>query len=550
MKLSVLTLLFLTFTTIVFGQSTLEISPEQRALLDEIALRDVPKNAPGIATGIISNGKIMYTKYGGYAHLKDSTLIDSHSRFNIASDGKQFTALAILDLINDKKMTLEDDLRLYFPEFYPGVKEKIKIKNLLNHTSGIRDVHRLWGLQGITWWKQTFDNKDALKILSKQTELNFVPGTDYSYSNSNYILLAEIVSKVSGESFIVYTNKMFKELGMPNTSFESDYETIRGPIAKPYFNFNTWTSYKWICNIYGDGNIFSTLEDQLQWEKIVQTQQTKRFSKELIIESQSIIPSDAQKKYGYGLEFEEYKGVPYTYHEGATGAWKSIIARFSNFSIVTLTNSGKVYPKGQTLEMANLFLDISDDSASHVLTPPTEGAKVTIDEAIGIYQTENGYTFEIVEKDGEMYLLRSGRNDTKLLRENDNTFYQWNDPTFKQEFIKNNQGEMQITAYHTSHAPYTLTRAENDFTNYNYNALNGDYVNDETEVIISVQYDQQNKYIVKRGKKTMDAVLISPNQLLANNYNYQVEIVKNSKGEISDLLLSSGRIQNVRFTKK
>jgi CubicO group peptidase (beta-lactamase class C family) len=202
--------------------------------------------------------------------LTDSTLITKDTRFNIASNGKQFTALAILVLIDEKKINLTDDIRKYLPTIYPKLNSKITIENLLNHTSGIRDVYDLWSLQGFTWWKYTFSNKDVLALIEKQQELNFLPNTKYLYSNTNYILLTAIIEKVTGKSFVVYTNDLFKKLNMPNTSFEDNYTKIRGPIAKAYFNFSTWKNYNWIWNVCGDGNIFSTLADQLQWELILQ----------------------------------------------------------------------------------------------------------------------------------------------------------------------------------------------------------------------------------------------------------------------------------------
>jgi CubicO group peptidase (beta-lactamase class C family) len=266
-KIALIILTSIIYTS-VMGQMAL--SPKQIQRLDSIATQDVPSNAPGIATAIIQNGMLIYEKVAGYADLTDSSKIDKTTRFNIASNGKQFTALAILTLIHQKKLKFSDDIRKWLPSLYPNSKEKITVQHLLNHTSGIRDCYDLWSLQGYTWWKKTFNNTDVLNLIEKQTDLNFAPNTQYLYSNTNYILLALIIEKVTGKPFVAFTNELFKALNMPNTSFEPDYTNIRGKIARAYFNFNTWTTYKWIWNVCGDGNIFSTLEDQIQWEKLVQ----------------------------------------------------------------------------------------------------------------------------------------------------------------------------------------------------------------------------------------------------------------------------------------
>ena len=258
LKLKIIFFAFITLfgDTAIFGQTLNNFTPTEIKRLDSIATQDVPKGAPGIATGIVSNGKIVYEKVAGFANLTDSTLITKDTRFNIASNGKQFTALAILVLLDEKKIRLTDDIRKYLPTVYPKFNSKITIENLLNHTSGIRDVYDLWSLQGLTWWEHSFSNKDVLELIEKQQELNFLPNTKHLYSNTNYILLTAIVEKVTGKSFVPYTTDLFKKLNMPNTSFETDYSKIRGPIAKAYFNFDTWTTYNWIWNVCGDGNIF------------------------------------------------------------------------------------------------------------------------------------------------------------------------------------------------------------------------------------------------------------------------------------------------------
>ncbi|WP_299212675.1 serine hydrolase domain-containing protein [uncultured Dokdonia sp.] len=547
----IILIFFFIISTSAKSQQEVQLTKEQKIKLDSITLRDVPKGGPGIATGMVSNGTIIYEKYAGYATIKDSIDIQSNSRFNIASNGKQFTALAILSLIDDQKISLEDDIRIYFPSLYPKIDKKIKIKHLLNHTSGIRDVYDLWSLQGITWWKHTFTNDDVLELLHKQQELNFEPGSKYLYSNSNYILLAEIISKIAGTSFIDYTKTMFDDLGMLNTSFEPDYKTIKRPIANPYFNFDTWSTYNWIWNAYGDGNLFSTLEDQLRWEQILQTKKNKRFSKELLEQSQSLIPNTSHKEYGYGLEFGEHRDIPYKFHLGATGAWKAVTARFDHFSIVTMINSGKIDPTGQTLLMADIALNIPlDAKTTYRITPEKTGPYLTIKDITGIYQTKNGYIFEFIEREGDLFLLRSGRNDMKLLREADNIFQQWNDAPFKQEFIKNEKGEMQITAYYTNTEPFTLTRIDSDFTGFDFTALNGTFINPETNVSFKIEHDTKTTYTIKSGKKKMKAILLTPTELLINDYEYRLKIHKDKKEKVQEMFLNSGRIQQVRFIKK
>ncbi|MDZ7608593.1 MAG: serine hydrolase domain-containing protein [Cyclobacteriaceae bacterium] len=543
MRITLISILTIISYSTVLGQVSL--STKQIKLLDSIATQDVPKNAPGIATAIIQDGKVIYEKYAGYADLTDSTLIQNTTRFNIASNGKQFTALAVLTLIDKKKLKLSDDIRKWFPDLYPNISDKITIQSLLNHTSGIRDCYDLWSLQGFTWWEKSFNNNDVLNLIGKQTDLNFQPDTKYLYSNSNYILLALIVEKVSKKTFVEFTNEMFRQLNMPNTSFENDFSKIRGQIARAYFNFDTWTTYNWIWNVCGDGNIFSTLEDQIQWEKLVQGKGISKFSRKTILQSQQTMNGSKFNNYGFGLEFGKYKNLDYSFHEGATGAWKATVIRFpkNKISIVTLTNTGKSIPYNQTRQMADVLFELKSEETYLVTKPTTIGTYVSEDEILGTYLTETDFAFTFEKKDNKIFLKRIGRNDVELEREADNIFHQKFDPAFKQEFTKNSKGEMQVTAYYVNHSPYSLTKVKRIENSFDFKSLNGDYVNSETNTILNINYlDEMNYDITFRNEYKTKGLLISRNKILVDFYSLEIQ-----NGE---LLLNGERMKKVKYVRK
>jgi CubicO group peptidase (beta-lactamase class C family) len=548
MKTILSILLFCGVMSVVIGQQML--SESQILKLDSIATQDIPEGAPGMATAIIAGGKLIYQNYGGFECLEDSTKIDGNSRFNLASNGKQFTALAILVLEEENKLNLTDDFRKYIPEVFQSIEAKITIHDLLNHTSGIRDVYDLWSLQGKTWWEQVYNNQDAIRLLKAQQDLNFTPGTEYLYSNSNYILLAEIVESVSKKSFIDFTNELFAKLNMPDTSFENDYTAIAGPIAKAYFNFDTWTTYDWTWNVAGDGNFFSTLNDQVEWEKWVQGYGSPGISRNVIQKSQQLDRARTKFNYGYGLEFGEHKGLPIIFHEGATGAWKATVLRFEteNISIITMTNSGKIIPSMQTRQMADAVLNLKDD-ASFIKTQPSKvGSFINEEELLGMYLTPNNFSFEFKKKDnGSIVLNRVGRGETEIVRESDNIFHQKFDPAFKQEFYRNEEGEMVVTAYYTNHAPYSLTRKDFDWSNFDFKKIAGVFVNDETNAEFSISHDSEKNYNVTLNGKAQSGLLVTPSKLLVNNYVLEMNTQQDS---ISSFRLHSDRIKNVKFSKK
>lgn len=540
-------LLSLFLCTQIFGQ--IALSPQQQKALDSIVALDVPENAPGVATALISGGKVIYQNYSGYENLEKATHIDSHSRFNIASNAKQFTALAILILEEQGKLKLSEDIRTYLPELYPNLETPVRIAHLIQHTSGIRDVYDLWSLQGITWWKQTYDNQDALNLLKAQTDLSFRPGSKYMYSNSNYILLAEIIARITETSFRDFMNQIFADLNMPETSFENDFRSIEEPVARAYFNFDTWSTYDWKWNVVGDGNLFSSLADQIEWEKTIQGFGNPKISRNLIEKSQQLHATNENLKYGYGLEFDAYRGKPYRFHEGATGAWKATVVRFENpeLAAVTLTNSGKVTPAMMTRQFVDVVLGLEKESADFKTAPENTGAYVSIDAVLGKYLTPGNYVFEFLKDDsGNLILNRLDRGKVELERESANVFHQKYDPAFKQEFTKTERGEMQVTAYYTTHAPYSLTRPEANWENFDYKTLEGTFVNAETGVELQVEYAADQTYSVYRNDRKSQAFLITPGKLLLGNYTLTFDLESET---VDSIYLSADRIRQVKFER-
>jgi CubicO group peptidase (beta-lactamase class C family) len=531
-----------------FSQS-IESSESLQQELRSIALADVPEDAPGIAAAVIADGQVLFQQTGGYASLTDSTLITPETRFNIASNGKQFTALAVLWLEDANTLSLKEDIRSYFPDLYAGISSPITIEHLLTHRSGIRDVYHLWNLQGITWWEQTYNNQDVIDLLSRQNDLNFTPGSGYSYSNSNYILLAEIIAKVTGKTFVEVTDEMFAKLGMTSTSFVDDHTRIKDPIAQPYFNFGSWSKYDWIWNVCGDGNLFASLRDLIRWEQIVQDPSSIAFPSRIIQKSLELPGDPVIGTYGYGLEFDTYRGMDYVFHEGATGAWKASMVRFpeKKLAFLTLTNSGKAIPYSQNRAMVDVVLDLNDPSEAYATQPAAPGAYVSQEQVLGTYLGGGRSVFQLIEQEGDLYLRRYGRNDIKLEREADNIFHQWNDPDFKQEFITNAEGEMEVTAYYWAHGPYTLTRPKVDWSDFDTAALNGTYYNSETGVTIQVQYQEGNQYRVVRDEQESMGILITPTRMIVNNYRLEWP----DPGQaVHQFLLFGDRIGRVHFRRK
>jgi len=218
--------------------------------------------SPGCVVGIVRNDTLIFANGYGMANLEYSVPNSPETVYHLASVSKQFTAYAIILLAQQGKLSIDDDIRKYLP-WFPNLKQKITIRNLLNHTSGIRDQWQLLSIAG-TRLDDVITQEQIIKILSKQQELNFNPGDAFSYSNSGYTLLAEIVKSVSGQSLRRFTDSaIFKPLGMTNTHFHDDYTEIEKNRSYSYdrkgsFGFkNSILSY----STAGPTSLFSNVPD-------------------------------------------------------------------------------------------------------------------------------------------------------------------------------------------------------------------------------------------------------------------------------------------------
>ncbi|MEL6589057.1 MAG: serine hydrolase domain-containing protein, partial [Bacteroidota bacterium] len=167
--------------------------------LDALFATDEPEQVqPGLAFALLHRGELIYQQTPGYANLEHQIPLNAQSCFDIASLAKQFTGLSVAILIEEGKLSLQDDVRQYLPEV-PDFGHPITIAHLLYHTSGLRDIGEL---HAVGPYLDELTAKMCLEIVSHQQELNFVPGTENDYSNTGYVLLALIVERVSGTSFV------------------------------------------------------------------------------------------------------------------------------------------------------------------------------------------------------------------------------------------------------------------------------------------------------------------------------------------------------------
>ena len=344
-------------------------SPTDRQI-DSIFSSVTQPEAPGLAVLVRQNGRTIFERGYGVRDLRTRAQIDPATNFRLASCTKQFTAMSIMLLIHDGKLSYGTPLTGVFPNF-PAYGKSITIRNLLNHTSGLLDYEDLMPQPppNTPPDKQAqISDAEVLALLEKQTTTKFPPGSKWAYSNSGYVLLGEIVAKISGEPFPQFLhNRIFAPLGMNHT-----IAFVKGKTALPNRAFGYsksaagWgeTDQDSTSATLGDGGVYSSLNDLRKWDDAL-ARHTLLSAKEMqpaltpvvVLNGGPVGPDNEPAAYGFGWFLNSYKGHPRMWHYGETIGFRSSIQRFTRdrLTIIVLCNRSDLNPGALGQRVADLF---------------------------------------------------------------------------------------------------------------------------------------------------------------------------------------------------
>lgn len=501
--------------------------------------------------GIVKDGEIIYEAYRGLANLEHQVKMNEKTRSNIASTAKQFTALMILQLEMEGKITIEDDIRKYLPSLYKNVQDEIKIRHVINHTSGIRDYVELYGLKGDVWWKRVgLDNDDVIGLLEKQEDLGFEPGSRFSYSNSGYIILAKIIEKVSGQKFTDYSDNFFQGLGMNETSFIKRYMGVIPNKAAPYSDWGYGELFHSISvtKTAGEGFLYTTLKDQLKFELAVQN--ANKNNNELLIKSQNPIPNSDIKTYGFGLKLDSRLGRTTVYHDGVTDAYNAIALRFpeDKLSIFILGNNGNVRSDLLADEIATLILPKQKTKITYNAKYFETNANTENLNILGQYYTKSGFLTRIVNEDGKIFFRQGKYLKLELTKENDNTYYFTNDST--KEKVRFYDDKMMI--YYASGDASTYNKTSIPSASFmDLEALVGTYHNTELDISFEISQNSDNSIELKLSseRNKRDVLIFNRDDLLAGD-SYYLKVYRDLFDRVIEMKLNYDRAKNISFKKK
>ena len=350
-------ILLVTALSNAHGQASLPDSLTKR--IDGVFSRYGPLDAPGCALGVFQNGKIAYAKGYGASNIEYGIPLTPSTPMIMGSVSKQFTAASIALLVEDGRISLDDDVRKYIPEL-PDYGKKITINHLVHHTSGVRDF---WALAEAGGWRldDGYTVGDMITLASKQKHLNFDPGDEYNYSNTGYVLLGEVVHRVTAKTLRQFAaERIFSPLGMTVSHFHDDHnQPVKGrafaysPAAGGGWKINVWNN-----DIVGQGGLMTTVEELQKWDENFYTGTVggpKFLAQQL---ERGKLNNGTLLAYAFGLEVGEYRGLPMVEHSGSTGGYRTDITRFPSVhtSVVTMCNVSNANSVGLAHSVADIVL--------------------------------------------------------------------------------------------------------------------------------------------------------------------------------------------------
>lgn len=512
--------------------------------------------SPGCAVAAMRDGKILYQRGYGMADLDHNVPITADTVFHVASMSKQFTAAAIVMLAQERKLSLDDEVRKYVPEL-PDFGAPVTLRQLVHHTSGLRDQ---WELLGLAGWRYSLDlitDDDVLSIMSRQKDLNFPPGSKHMYSNTGYTLLAQVVKRVSGQSFREFTtSRIFQPLGMRNTHFRDDHAEIVKNMTYGYVPAkDTFRISITNFDTVGATSLLTTVEDLALWDENFYNPRVGGPEMIRQMLERGKLSDGEQLDYAFGLVIGKHRGLATVDHAGGDAGYRSDMIRFpdQHFTAVCLCNRADSNPSELTLQVAEIYLAKEMTAADKVDAGPGKTVQLAPEKLaakVGTYiKAEGGQTLSITLKDDKLHITPGAGEDSyemNALSEND--FRLATAPIdFKFEALKPG-GPLRLIVKHGEDKPEVF-EAVSPFTpsTSELSSCVGFYYSEEIEPIYVMKIDD-GKLVLHTLKNKPDTLRpISPD-LFAGSMG-TIRFKRNAQRQVSGFVLNADHVRNMRFQK-
>lgn len=516
-------------------------------------------DSPGASLAVVRDGEIVYTRGYGNANLEYPIPVTPTTIFHVASVSKQFTCFAALLLAEEGKLSLDDDIRQHVPEV-PDFGKTITIRHLMQHTSGLRDQ---WDLLVLAGWRMddVITRDQILRMVAHQRDLNFEPGSENVYCNTGYTLLAEIVARVSGQTFAEFTaERIFKPLGMSRTHFHDDHQLIVP--GRAYSYAPKGDGFRKSVLSYanaGATSLFTTAEDLSRW--LVNLDTGRVGGAELIkqMHERGTLNDGETIDYAAGLRHEGFRGLELVGHGGADAGFRTYATRVPKhgLGVVVLSNLASFNPSQAGRKVIEILLADSlepkveskeDDNAD----VPTESIDVdpeVLDRYIGHYRLDNGMTVELTRRGQKLISHVAQLAPAELVARSDTEFFHKELGARVVFEVAGEEPVEKFTAYvedETIHGTRLDEAESRRLAEYA-----GEYYSPELQTTYIVELVDDHLMVHHQRHPDCELKVIGTGEFDGSKWLFgSLEFERDDDDAVTGFLLSTGRVRNLRFERQ
>ena len=405
--------------------------------VDDFVQKEMEKRRiPGLSIAVLKNGEIVKTAGYGFANLEHKVPAKPETIYQSGSVGKQFTATAVMMLVEEGKIGLDDPIKKYFPEG-PDSWKSVKVRHLLSHTGGISN--KLYDQINM---REDHTEEQILKKIAA-LPLDFTPGEKWNYSNPGYVLLGILIHKVTGKFYGDFLNeRIFQPLGMNTTRIINEAAIIPNRAAGYVLEKDELQNQRWVApmiNTTADGSLYFTVLDMAKWDAALYGEKLLKRSSFDQMWTPTTLNNGKAEQYGFGWGFEDVRGHRLIAHGGSWQGFTTYIARYVNdqLTVVVLTNFAASTPGTIAKGIAGIY---------NADLKPVEPKRATVDPAIfdayiGRYQLEPEYILTVTKEKDRLMIQSPEEPKLELIPESE-TKYVMDGDEGSITFVKDSAGRV------------------------------------------------------------------------------------------------------------
>ena len=510
-------------------------------------------NNPGGVVMVSHQNQIIFSGAYGLANIPYNIPNDKEAVFGIGSMSKQFTAMGIVLLQRDGKLSFDDDIQKFLPEMH-NFGKPITIRHLLHHTSGLRSSPELFGLAG---WRDgdAIMNEDVYRYLNKQRDLNFEPNSEYMYTNSGYILLAKIVENITKQDFKSWIKeKIFLPLQMNATFIEEDNSKIITKTASSYTEIEpaVFINVENYDLTYGASNVYSTCDDILKWSKNFHKAPQEWQQAFTTLKTLDALNSGKKNNYGFGVFVEDFIGNRRVQHTGAIAGFQSIMYTYpdDDLEIVILSN----FTSNQLFKIADqisqLFLQNKSETVATNTASinPIKTDTNSLKKHEGLYWNDiDNYSRKIYVENDTLWYLRTNNKKSPLISIAENEFQMGG--INEKLVLKFEPKTSKMKSISADSSVTTFEKYEDKSpTNEELQAYTGTYYSKELETSYKITL-KDGKLYGYHSRFGEFEIQILKKDVLSWSGQAISKYQRDKKGMVNGLNITMNRIRNLRFEK-